>query len=95
MKAKDSDPPQKFSHPISVYSNNPSFVSSISSNKNRLTAELPAKALLVQIDQETFDEIKYFWENYCAAILKYTGGEIIEGNLVIKAKCSVDCEECF
>ena len=95
MKAKEPELAKKLPHPISVYSKDPNFVSSISVQDNLYTAELPAKGLFIKIDQEVYEEIKYFWENYYAAILRYTGGEIITGNLVIKAKCSVDCEECF
>ncbi len=95
MKPKEHESIKKISHPISVYSNNPHFVSSISFHDNEYTAELPAKALFVRIDEEVFEEIKYSWENFCAAILNYSGGEIIQSNLVVKAKCSVDCEECF
>ncbi len=95
MKAKESEAVKKITHPISVFSNNPHFVSSISFHDKEYIAEIPAKALFVQIDEETFEEIKYFWDNFCAAVLNYTGGEIIHGNLVVKAKCSVDCEECY
>ena len=95
MKAKEPEALKKITHPISVFSNDPHFVSSITFHDNEYKAEIPAKALFVQIDEETFEEIKYFWDNFCAAILTYSGGEIIHGNLVVKAKCSVDCEECF
>ncbi len=95
MKLKEIEPSKKISHPISVYSKDPHFVSAITSANKEYFAELPAKALIVRIDEETFEEIKYFWDNFCAAILKYNDGQIIHGNIVINAKCSVDCEECF
>lgn len=95
MKEKKIEAVKKITHPIGIFSSHAHFVSSITIDKEDYIAELPNSGYTVRIDKEIYEEIIYGWENYNAALLQFTGGEIKHNNFVVKSVCTVTYEECF